>query len=256
MFGKSKTLWIIVVVVGALFLLPNTTRAQDDPQRLMELQNQMQKIRQEQVAARREEEAGQAEKQRQEDEYNNRMRMLAFSASGIIALYLAGSALVSYRNPENVKQRRLRREWAVMEREQRQKEEERRKVLLQEQRTQAKEREWQRKENERQGEFQRIAAIVKDIRAMPRYAVWRQDVFARYGRKCAIGGFNCRTDNLEVDHFPQSLHSLVSRYRIPDAGIQAYECTALWDVNNGAVLCKIHHDQTSSSQYRQQKLAQ
>ena len=95
--------------------------------------------------------------------------------------------------------------------------------------------------------------LEKDIRAMPRYAVWRQDVLAKYGRRCAVGGPEC-TKDLEVDHFPRSLYSLVLMYGIQNAGIQAYECTALWDVNNGAVLCKFHHDQTKSSRYRQQHM--
>lgn len=103
-------------------------------------------------------------------------------------------------------------------------------------------------EQKKQESWSIYIKLEREIRAMPRYAVWRQDVFARYGRKCAIGGSEC-SDVLEVDHFPNSLYSLVSRYGI-QTKMQAYECPALWDVNNGHVLCKFHHDQTRSSIYR------
>ncbi len=95
-------------------------------------------------------------------------------------------------------------------------------------------------------ERQRIEQVKRDIRAMPRYEVWRQAVFARFGRRCMV----CpSTNDIEVDHYPLSLHSIVVRNGIRDT-IQAYECVALWDVDNGKPLCRICHDRTSSSRVR------
>jgi tetratricopeptide (TPR) repeat protein len=107
------------------------------------------------------------------------------------------------------------------------------------------------REQRREVEWAAYTQLSNEIRAMPRYQVWRQDVLARYGRICAICGSE---ENLEVDHFPKSLHALVVQYGIKSAGVEAYECTALWDVNNGAVLCKGCHDKTTSSKYRASKL--
>ena len=104
------------------------------------------------------------------------------------------------------------------------------------------------KAQKRQEKWNEYLKLEKEIRAMPKYAVWRQDVLARYARKCAINDPLCK-GGLEVDHFPRSLYSLVSMCEIRTT-MQAYECAALWDVNNGGVLCKSHHDQTKSSMSR------
>jgi hypothetical protein len=87
----------------------------------------------------------------------------------------------------------------------------------------------------------------KKIEAMPEYQIWREEVFKKFGRKCAIGP-DCPTDSLEVDHRYRSFHSIIKQYGITNT-IQAYECAALWDVNNGAPLCREHHSQTSSAKY-------
>ncbi len=90
--------------------------------------------------------------------------------------------------------------------------------------------------------------LSKEIRAMPRYQVWRDDVFKRFGRRCSICG---STENLEVDH-RVSLYSLVRFHRITDT-VGAYECDDLWRVDNGNPLCKEHHDATTNSTYRRQQ---
>ncbi len=87
-----------------------------------------------------------------------------------------------------------------------------------------------------------------EIEAMPQYKQWREDVLEKYGRKCSICG---STENIEVDHRYHSLHSIIKRYGITNT-MQAYECRALWDVNNGAPLCKTCHEKTTSHQYWQQ----
>lgn len=86
----------------------------------------------------------------------------------------------------------------------------------------------------------------KEIEAMPQYEHWRQAVFQKFGRKCAVCG---SVGNLEVDHRYMSFYAIIQKYGITNV-VQAYECMALWDVNNGAPLCKTHHGQTKSSMYR------
>ena len=89
----------------------------------------------------------------------------------------------------------------------------------------------------------------KDIEAMPQYRIWREEILNKFGRKCSICG---STENIEVDHRYESFYSIIKKHAITNT-VQAYECATLWDVNNGAPLCKMHHDQTKSSTYRQQK---
>lgn len=92
-------------------------------------------------------------------------------------------------------------------------------------------------------------ALRKEIEAMPQYQHWRQSVFEKFGRKCAVCG---ETKNLEVDHRYKSFYAIVQENGITNT-VQAYECAELWDVNNGAPLCKEHHDQTKSSVYHNTK---
>lgn len=85
---------------------------------------------------------------------------------------------------------------------------------------------------------------------MPQYEHWRQAVFEKFGRKCSVCGL---TENLEIDQRYMSFYALIRYCGITNT-VQAYECAALWDSNNGAPLCKTHHDQTTSSRYRASKL--
>lgn len=101
--------------------------------------------------------------------------------------------------------------------------------------------------NRRMEQYQQLR---KEIEAMPQYEHWRQAVFQKFGRKCAVCG---STENLEVDHRYMSFYAIMQKYGITNT-VQAYECVLLWDVNNGAPLCKTHHDQTASSKYRERKL--
>lgn len=142
---------------------------------------------------------------------------------------------VEKRLEDSAQKRVIRRQEAEAARAQKEAKEEREKEYLQYEAEQA-----------RESERQRIENIKQEIRAMPRYAVWRQEILAKYGRRCMVCGSR---ENLEVDHYPLSLHALVSKYHIENR-IRAYECTALWDMNNGAPLCRAHHEQTTSSRYR------
>ena len=97
-------------------------------------------------------------------------------------------------------------------------------------------------------EIELYRQLRKKIMAMPKYECWRQDVLKRYGRKCTICG---STENIEVDHFPKSFYEIVRKCGVTNI-IEAYECVELWDVNNGAPLCKEHHDKTTSSKWHRQ----
>lgn len=83
----------------------------------------------------------------------------------------------------------------------------------------------------------------KEIESMPQYGIWRQAVLQKFGRKCAVCG---STENLEVDHRYKSFYEIIRKNGIMNK-VQAYGCAELWDVENGAPLCKTHHDQTPSS---------
>lgn len=89
----------------------------------------------------------------------------------------------------------------------------------------------------------------KEIEATPLYKKWRKDVFEKFGNRCMVCS---STKNLEIDHRYESFYSLVKKYHLKSV-IDAYECPPLWDVNNGAPLCKEHHDQTGSSIYYNKK---
>lgn len=105
-----------------------------------------------------------------------------------------------------------------------------------------KELEWQRIKEIRMAEYQKLR---KEIEAMPQYKIWRQEVIKKFGRKCSVCG---STENIEVDHRYKSFHAIVRENSITDT-VKAYECAELWNVDNGAPLCKEHHDQTKSSVY-------
>ena len=112
----------------------------------------------------------------------------------------------------------------------------------------------ERKQQEMEWLHQKRAALIQykqlrqEIEKMPQYGIWRQSVLTKFGKKCAVCG---DTENLEVDHRYKSFYRIVQTYGITDI-IQAYGCVELWDVDNGAPLCKTHHDQTPSSRkYRE-----
>ena len=102
-------------------------------------------------------------------------------------------------------------------------------------------------QEERLAEYKKLR---KDIEAMPQYEHWRQSVFEKFGRKCAVCG---NTENLEVDHRYKSFYRIVTICGVKNI-VQAYGCAELWDVNNGAPLCKPHHDETPSSRKYQEQI--
>jgi hypothetical protein len=98
-------------------------------------------------------------------------------------------------------------------------------------------------ERRRHEQHEDYKLLRKEIEAMPQYKHWRQAVLQTYGRKCSVCG---ASQNIEVDHRYKSFYAIVKENHITNT-VQAYECAELWDVSNGAPLCKAHHDETQSS---------
>ncbi len=87
--------------------------------------------------------------------------------------------------------------------------------------------------------------LLSAIRELPRYKSWRNQVLDKLGHTCGHCG---RSDNLEIHHHT-SFSSIVKLYGITDT-YKAVDCVALWDVDNGSVLCKSCHDEMESSKQR------
>lgn len=104
-------------------------------------------------------------------------------------------------------------------------------------------REEERLLNSKKTKMDKYWQLRKEIESMPQYGIWRQAVLQKFGRKCAVCG---STENLEVDHRYKSFYAITKEHGITNK-VQAYGCAELWDVENGAPLCKTHHDQTPSS---------
>lgn len=100
-----------------------------------------------------------------------------------------------------------------------------------------------------ESQITKYKSLRKEIEAMPQYKIWREAVIKKFGRKCSVCG---STENIEVDHRFKSFYAIVRENRITDI-VKAYECAELWNVDNGAPLCKKHHDQTKSSVYYSMK---
>jgi predicted restriction endonuclease len=104
-------------------------------------------------------------------------------------------------------------------------------------------REEERLFRSKESKMSRYRQLRREIESMPQYGIWRQAVLQKFGRKCAVCG---SIKNLEVDHRYKSFYEITRKNGITNK-IQAYGCAELWDVDNGAPLCKTHHDQTPSS---------
>lgn len=188
----------------------------------------------------------QAAKRQKEEE---RQKILTYIVVGGLFLLLIFNIPRIYKfwrhftDPKNIGQRRYKKELARIAREER----ERTAKVERERELRRRELELQRA---KEAEINQYRQLRKDIEAMPEYERWRQAVLDKFDGKCAINDGNC-AGNIEVDHRYKSFHRIVREYGITNT-IQAYECAALWDVNNGAPLCKFHHDQTKSSMYNKQ----
>jgi|GEM_PF-4109840 len=106
-----------------------------------------------------------------------------------------------------------------------------------------------REETEKEIQTKQYRDLRKEIEAMPQYKIWRDEVLKKFSNKCVVCG---STENIEVDHRYESFYSIVKKCGIINT-VQAYECSGLWNINNGAPLCKEHHDQTQSNVYYKKK---
>ena len=93
----------------------------------------------------------------------------------------------------------------------------------------------------RRKEREAYQKLRKEIEQMPKYNNWRNLVFQKYGNCCEICG---SIDHLEIHH-RKSFGEIIKEYKI-DSIMKAFSCNALWDVDNGSVLCRDHHKETSS----------
>ena len=78
----------------------------------------------------------------------------------------------------------------------------------------------------------------KQIRSSFKYRQWRSDVFTRDNFTC----INCGATKiyLEADHYPIMFVEIRDAYNLQTLE-QAFECEALWNINNGRTLCKECH---------------
>ena len=167
----------------------------------------------------------------------------------LIILYI-GITLYGYTRPKNIEERRrtreIKRKIKEQERESNriQKEEEnkikREEYLL---KLKQKEEETRQEKEARMAEYQKLR---KEIEAMPKYENWKNSVFLKNGARCEMCG---EVKNLEIHH-RQSFHSIIRAYQIKNIA-QAFEANALWEIDNGSVLCKTCHAKMESSKYRE-----
>lgn len=179
-----------------------------------------------------------------EEERANDSKKLGYIIASILVIFLVGGGLYNFTRPQNIEERRKRREEQRIERQ------ENERINLE--KLELKRQERESVINEKKGtELAEYIKLRKDIEAMPEYEHWRQAVFKERGRKCSRCG---STENLEIDHRFKSFYAIIKEYGITNAN-QAYECPVLWSVDNGAPLCKTHHDETTNSIYRQLKMS-
>lgn len=82
-----------------------------------------------------------------------------------------------------------------------------------------------------------ITPLVLQIRHSYKYRQWRSDVFTRDDFICQECGR--RGGHLHAHHI-KSL-SLIMELNDITTFEQAFECSELWDINNGITLCNKHH---------------
>jgi hypothetical protein len=171
---------------------------------------------------------------REEQNAVEKIKVIIFTSIFIIlTIFSINRILLHFSPTEKEKRRKIREVRQREEKERMEREQEERERALEEMKYQERER---------------YRGIRAEIEAMPQYKQWRDDVLEKCGRKCSVCG---STEGIEVDHRYHSFHSIIKRYGITNT-MEAYECRALWDVNNGAPLCKTCHEKTTSHRHWQQ----
>ncbi len=97
---------------------------------------------------------------------------------------------------------------------------------------------------QRNEEYSQRLEIGDEIRKMPEYKNWRQEVFKKCGRKCERC---CETSDIEIHH-KIAFDKIIRINKIKNT-YEALECVALWNINNGSVLCHQCHEKMESSEY-------
>jgi hypothetical protein len=93
-----------------------------------------------------------------------------------------------------------------------------------------------------ESKWSKYRRLRKTIENMPKYSLWRKEVFKKHGERCVVCGSK---RSIQIDH-RKSFHSIIRDHTITNID-EAYECDALWDVDNGNPLCKSCHDKTTHS---------
>ena len=90
-----------------------------------------------------------------------------------------------------------------------------------------------------------VSNLVRLIRRMDEYELWKRAVFVRDRFACQnCGARNGRKRVIESDHIV-SIAQLVRENKVNNVE-SARSCKALWDINNGRTLCHSCHEQTES----------
>lgn len=117
-------------------------------------------------------------------------------------------------------------------------------IYLEEENKIAKEKKDCKERQEKEARMAEYQQLRKEIEAMPKYANWKNAVFSKIGMVCEMCG---GTNNLEIHH-RQSFYSIIQAYQIKNV-VQAFETNALWEIDNGSVLCRECHTKMTSSKY-------
>lgn len=120
-------------------------------------------------------------------------------------------------------------------------------IYLEEENKIAKEKKDYVEQQEKEARMAEYQKLRKEIEAMPKYENWKNAVFSKNGKRCEICG---EVKNLEIHH-RQSFYSIIRACQIKNI-VQAFEANALWEIDNGSVLCKTCHTKMESSKYREQ----
>ena len=101
-----------------------------------------------------------------------------------------------------------------------------------------------------------VSNLVRLIRRMDEYELWKRAVFVRDRFTCQqCGARNGRKRMIEADHIVSI--TLLVRENMIDSVESARSSKALWDMNNGRTLCHACHEQTESypARFTQNKLS-
>lgn len=94
----------------------------------------------------------------------------------------------------------------------------------------------------------RVSPLNAAIRECAQNLQWKKDIMARDQYKCTICS---ASKNLEIDHIVP-LSFLIRENKIKKLE-DAYNCSKLWDISNGRVLCKSCHKKTDTYSYKAKK---